>query len=309
MKIITLTLNPAFDVHCYCENFKPYHESIAQITSKEAGGKGVNISRALTVNGVENIAVVIVGKENGEEFCESLRKDGIAIVPIWTEGRIRENITLHETKNPETRISFDGFTCEEHILAQVQKEIGIIDNNTIVTFTGSIPKGINSVSVLKLLGEFKVQGAKIVIDSRSISLDELTEFKPWLIKPNKDEAIYYTGRTMEKIEEVASFAEGLHERGIENALISLGGEGAVLACAQGVFYAKTPKIDIRSTIGAGDSTLAGFIDATSKVFCIETALKRAMAYGMSACMQEGTLPPLPNDIKVSFEKVEIVPLR
>lgn len=306
MKIVTLTLNPAFDIHCYSENFKPYHESIAQITSKEAGGKGVNISRALTSNGVENIAVVIVGKENGEEFCKSLRKDGVSVLPIWTEGRIRENITLHETENPETRISFNGFTCADHILAQVQKEIGIVDNNTIVTFTGSIPKGINSVSVLKLLKKLKDQGAKTVIDSRSISLYELTEFKPWLIKPNKDEAMYYTGKTLETVEEVASFAEELHEQGVENALISLGGDGAVLACAQGIFYAKTAKINVRSTIGAGDSTLAGFIDATSKAFCIESTLKRAMAYGMSACMQDGTLPPLPNDIEASFEKVEIV---
>ena len=62
MKIVTLTLNPAFDVHCDCENFRPYHESIAKITSRDAGGKGVNISRALVVNGMESLAVVIVGK-------------------------------------------------------------------------------------------------------------------------------------------------------------------------------------------------------------------------------------------------------
>ena len=297
MKIITLTLNPAFDIHCDCENFKPYHESIAKITAKDAGGKGVNISRALTFNGVENTAVVIVGKENGDEFCDSLKKDGITVAPIWTEGRIRENITLHETSNPETRISFDGFTCEESILQEVQKQIGAVDENTIVAFTGSVPKGINSTAIVSLLENLKAQGAKIVIDSRSISLAQLTAFKPWLIKPNKDEAIAYTAKSLDTIEEVALLAKDLHAQGVENAMISLGGDGGMLACQQGVFYAQTPKIEVRSTIGAGDSTLAGFMDATAQGLCVERALRRAMAYGISSCMQEGTLPPLPRDIE------------
>ena len=95
MKIVTLTLNPAFDVHCFCDNFKPYHESIAQMTSRDAGGKGVNVSRALTANGTENLAIVVVGKENGTEFCQALQKDGLSVFAIWVDGRIRENITLH----------------------------------------------------------------------------------------------------------------------------------------------------------------------------------------------------------------------
>ena len=135
MKIITLTLNPAFDVHCFCDNFKPYHESIAKITSKEAGGKGVNISRALTVNGIENLAVVIVGKENGEEFCKTLEKDGLTVGAVWTNGRIRENITLHESQNRETRISFDGFVCEKSILTQVNEKIGAPSLNRLNLFT------------------------------------------------------------------------------------------------------------------------------------------------------------------------------
>lgn len=305
MKIVTLTLNPAFDVHCFCDNFKPYHESIAQITSRDAGGKGVNISRALTVNGIDNIPIVIVGKENGEEFCQTLKKDGIAIVPVCNEGRIRENITLHETVNPETRISFDGFLCKESILEQVKENIGVVDENTIVAFTGSIPKGLNTADVLNLLNELKKKGAKIVIDSRSVSLADLKEFKPWLIKPNKDEAKYYTGKQLDDVDEVASVTKELCEHGVENAMISLGEKGAVLACKQGVFYAKIPKIDSQSTIGAGDSTLAGFIAATEQGLSSEFALKRAMAFGTAACMREGTLPPLPDDVSYVEKNVEI----
>ena len=309
MTMITLTLNPAFDVHCDCENFKPYHESIAQITAKDAGGKGVNISRALTFNGVENTAVVIVGKENGEEFCKTLEKDGVTVAAVWTEGRIRENITLHESQNPETRISFDGFTCDEYILTQVNDKIGAVDEHTIVAFTGSIPKGVTSANVLSLLQAWKTRGAKIVIDSRSVSLDELISFKPWLIKPNKDEAESYTGKSIKTLDDVVQMAQELYENGVENAMISLGGDGAVLACSQGVFYAKTPKITVKSTIGAGDSTIAGFMDGTVKGLCIESVLKRAAAYGTAACQREGTLPPLPCEIQETEKEIQVVKLK
>ena len=74
MKIITLTLNPAFDMHCYVEQFRPFHENVADVTSFEAGGKGVNISRALACNGIGNLAVVVVGDENSGEFVKMLQK-------------------------------------------------------------------------------------------------------------------------------------------------------------------------------------------------------------------------------------------
>ncbi|MBQ8344912.1 MAG: hypothetical protein IJY42_01435, partial [Clostridia bacterium] len=77
MKLITLTLNPAFDIHCHIGQFALYREHLATVTDREAGGKGVNISRALTVNGVENLALVVLGDENAEDFCRALDGDGM----------------------------------------------------------------------------------------------------------------------------------------------------------------------------------------------------------------------------------------
>lgn len=296
MKIITLTLNPAFDVHCYCENFQPYHESVACVTAKDVGGKGVNISRALSVNGTENLAVVIVGKENGAEFCQALEKDGLTVHAVSVDGRIRENITLHEKSNPETRISFEGFTCNDNILQQLDQILDKVDKNSIITFTGSIPKGMNVVNVLSFLEGLRNKGAKIVIDSRSVSLEALMHFKPWLIKPNQDEAQAYTNRKIENALDAVDIAQKLYQSGIENVMISLGGDGAVLACKEGVFHATTPKINVCSTIGAGDSMLAGFIDATKKGLDKENVLRKAVAFGTAACMQEGTLPPQEKDV-------------
>ena len=295
MKIVTLTLNPAFDIHCYSSDFRPYHESIFDVTSRDAGGKGVNISRALVSNGIENVAVAIVGSENGDEFCKMLENDGLCVLPVWTNGRIRENITLHEDKNPETRISFNGFTCKEGILSEVEEKIGEVDANTVVAFTGSIAGGIKTSDVLSLLAKLKGKGAKVIIDSRSVTLDELLAFKPWLIKPNEDEAEHYTSKKVASVSDAAEIAKELFDKGIENVMISLGAFGAVLACAEGVFHAQTPKISAISTIGAGDSTIAGFIDGAS-LFGAENMLKRACAYGTAACMREGTLPPLRADV-------------
>lgn len=305
MKIVTLTLNPAFDVHCFAENFKPYHESIAKITSKEAGGKGVNVSRALQSNGVDNLAVVIVGNENGEEFVKALEKDGLNVAPVYANGRIRENITLHEKSNPETRISFEGFSCDAEILSQVIACVGEVDAQTIITFTGSIPKGVNVLDVLEMLKTFKQKGARVAIDSRSVSLEQLIEFKPWLIKPNKDETEHYTSKHIESVNDAVDIAKTLCGQGVENAVVSLGGEGAVLACKEGVFYAKTPDVQVTSTIGAGDSMIAGFIDGTVKEMSSQNVLKRASAFGTSACIQEGTKPPTNEDIQ-KIEKQIIV---
>ena len=305
MKIVTLTLNPAFDVHCTCDNFRPYHESIAKVTAKDAGGKGVNISRALQVNGTESLAVVVVGKENGAEFCQALEKDGLSVSAVWVDGRIRENITLHETENPETRISFEGFSCSNAILQEMKERIGEVSGQTIITFTGSIPKGVDVAEVLAFLEEFKNRGAKIVIDSRSVSLPQLLDFKPWLIKPNKDEAEAYANKKIESISDAIVIARSIYEKGINNVIVSLGGEGAVYAFKRGVMLAQAPSISVRSTIGAGDSMLAGFVDATSKGLTKEKVLKRAVAFGTAACKQEGTKPPSTEDVEELVKRVSV----
>ena len=109
MKIITLTLNPAFDIHCYTENFKPYHENLAKITDRDASGKGVNISRALKATGVDSLAFLVLGDENADSFERGLKADGLNYRAVTVSGRIRENITLHTEGADETRISFAGF--------------------------------------------------------------------------------------------------------------------------------------------------------------------------------------------------------
>ena len=141
MKIYTITLNPAFDVHANAGNLALGRENLARVTSRDAGGKGINISRALSENGVENVAVAVLGRENSADFKALIREYGIDCVFIEKPGRIRENLTIH-TDGGETRISFEGFSLENSVLDEVGALIEA-DGDTVVTFTGSVPSGVD----------------------------------------------------------------------------------------------------------------------------------------------------------------------
>jgi len=307
MKIITLTLNPAVDLHCYIENFAPYHENLAHYTAKPLpGGKGVNISRALTVNGVDNLAFVVLGEENGAAFRQELIDVGMHVRSITVPGRIRENMTVHTNNAEETRISFAGFSADESLLARVEADLlDEIDGETFVTFTGRVPEGIPMEATKGFLRALEEKGAKIVIDSKSFGLTDLIEAKPWLIKPNQEEISEYLGREIETFEEVFRVAQSLYEQGIANVMISLGEQGALLVCEEGGFIATPPAIDAVSTIGAGDSSIGGFLAEAVKGASGEQMLRGAVSYGTAACMTEGTQPPRAEDVKAVCERITV----
>ena len=296
MKIFTLTLSPAFDMHCRGE-ICPGHENLIHMILCQAGGKGVNISRALTKNDCENRAVLLLGEENQDSFLKNLEKDRLDTVVISTPGRIRENITVHNETGAETRISFPGFSVNSNVLRQIEDILlEQADEDTVITMTGRIPEGLTVDSVKGMLQKLKDRGAKIVVDSRSFTLGDLQELKPWLIKPNQEEISAYLGRQIHSLEEILCEAQALHKAGIANVMVSMGGEGALLVCADGAFLAKPPHVSVVSTIGAGDSAIAGFVAAVGENCEIAVCLTRAVAYGTAACMTEGTEPPSGEDI-------------
>ena len=306
MKIITITLNPAFDVHCSAEHFEACHENLATITEREAGGKGVNISRALTMNGVDNLALLAVGDANGADFCRELDKDGMTYEAIELKGRIRENITIHTKDAPETRLSFTGFATDESLLEKFEEKlIPMLESGDLVTFTGSVPSGISMAAVKGFIANIKNTGAKVVIDSRSFKKEDLIETKPWLIKPNEEEIAVYLGREIDSFESVMDGAMALYESGIENVMISLGSKGALLVCADGAFIAHPPKIKAISTIGAGDSSIGGFLAAAAAGKRSDEMIKTAVSFGSAACMSAGTRPPVPADVAKIYADVTV----
>lgn len=295
--ITTLTLNPAFDVHVGISAFRTGRENLAETVTRDVGGKGINISRALTENGIPNTPIVLVGRENGADFANGLLAVGLNCRIFECEGRIRENITVHPAEGKETRLSFKGFSCTTDVLDEI---LPMTDTSSIVTFTGSLPGGITPEDAEAFLNRLCSRGGKIVIDSKSISLPMLQRIKPWLIKPNTEECEAYFGKMTE--EQLYRTAAKLHKQGIANVMISLGSEGAVLASAGKLYRARIPRMKVRSTIGAGDSAIAGFIAAET---CPEESLRRAVAYGSAACLREGTNPPLTPDIERIYRSVTV----
>lgn len=304
MKIYTITLSPAYDVHASADSLMLCHENLAHVTSRDAGGKGINISRALTFNGIENTAVVVLGRENCADFKNALDADQMRYIGIEKDGRIRENITIHTKGEDETRISFSGFPLDNGILSEVEKLLEA-DENCVITFTGSVPKGVEMTAIKKFLADLKSKGARIVVDSRSFTLDDLIEVAPWLIKPNSEEISAYSGKNVECFADCIDFAKDLLARGIANVMISLGEKGALLVTDSICATAVPPRINALSTIGAGDSTIAGFIAAYASGSDAAECLKVAASYGTAACLLEGTTPPTKENVADIYKDVKI----
>lgn len=300
MKIYTITLNPAFDIHADIDTLNLHLENLANITSREAGGKGVNISRALNCFGIKNTAIIALGLDNADEFRKAL--DGMNYIFLEKEGRIRENLTVHEKDGKETRISFSGFSLDESILSEIEKLV-LIEEDTIVTFTGRVPSGISTEAVMTFLKNLKKKGAKIVLDSKSFSLAETLEVSPWLIKPNGEEIEELIGSRITSVDEAVKSAEVFAKAGIENVMVSLGEKGALLLSGGETYTAVPPKIEAISTVGAGDSTIAGFIAAYIEEKDKAECLKIAVAFGTAACLSSGSNPPAYDTVKEIYGKI------
>lgn len=288
----------------------PYHENSASITSRDAGGKGINVSRALLESGIDSTAVVVLGEENKQDFSRKLMEYGLRVSEITVGGRIRENITLHTEGKDETRISFRGFGVDGTLAARVRDAIlneGVAGG--IVCFCGRLPDGLGIDTVKSMIAELRGLGVRVVVDSKSFSLDDLVECRPWLIKPNGEEIREYTGREVDSLADAANVAESLRVSGIENVMITLGGDGAVLATSDGIYKANSPRVGVRSTVGAGDSAIGGFISAICRGGSYSDALGSAVAFGSAACMSDGTQPPSADAIGALIGEVSVLAVR
>ena len=304
MEIITLTLSPAYDVHVYCNTFLAGRENHVKLVSKSSGGKGLNISRALSEYGIKSHAVMLLGNENCADFEKSVSTENITPCLLKINGRIRENITVHTAVGEETRISFEGFSANSAILPEIEKMLSL-QKGDVLTVTGSIPTGVDIGGLKRYLSKLKKTGARIVVDSRSLSLSDIEDIKPWLIKPNAEEVSKYLNREVTDVTSAISAARELSCLGAENVIVSLGRLGAVLSVDGKIFVGKAPKIDVISTIGAGDSMIAGFIAAEKEEKDVIERLRYAVAFGTAACLSEGSMPPERNKILSLLNEIQI----
>lgn len=308
MHIYTITLSPAYDIYCTCENLRIGCENILGNVEKYIGGKGINISRALANMGVFSTALCVLGRDNSDDFISSLSDTCIDTRFVFIDGRIRENITVRPSGDAhETRLCFDGAPLDGSVIERIEDEIFCeIREGDFVTFTGSVPSGVSRLAICDLLTRARDRGARLVIDSRSLTLDEVISLSPFLIKPNEHELHTMTSCDTSSLDAVLTCARGIVARGVRNVLVSLGERGAVLVTSDGAFTAVPPRIVARSTVGAGDSMIAGFLAAQKSGLSSGDALALAVAYGTAACMQEGTAPPTESDVSSILNNIYII---
>ena len=193
---------------------------------------------------------------------------------------------------------------DDRLLGEVSALLDV-DGDTVVTFTGRVASGISMDKVKDFLKDLQKKGAKIVLDSKSFSLEDIFEVQPWLIKPNQEEISEYLCCRIHNLEEAIAKAQIFACHGIANVMISLGDQGALLLHNGCCYIATPPAIRAISTIGAGDSSLAGFIAAAQKGVDAAECLKTAVTYGTAACLTAGTLPPQKEDIDHIFQQVYV----
>ena len=304
MKIALLTLNPAYDVHYFVPHFSVHSENYVVSSNTDCGGKGINIARALENLGIYATAFTVLGKDNCQDFEKELTKSIKNNVFFYTDGKIRENITIHEQSGKETRISLDNFSLSKAVFSEFKKSVlAFTDDETIVAFAGRIPKGIEKSEVIDFLLELKSKGSYIVCDSNSFDKNDLKKINPWLIKPNEKEIMDLT-----ESKDFFESATALSKIS-SNVLVTLGADGAVFASDDGLYTADVPSVIPVSTIGAGDSTIAGFIYSKANNFGTEDSIRFSLACGTAACLEEGTNPPRKEEIDKIFNRITIKKLQ
>lgn len=291
--IVTLALCPTLDTTVWVGSLDKGKENEALDERYDASGKAVNLSRIFTEYGLANDCILLLGKENKTRFVEQLDAENIKYRLIEVDGYTRENLSIVENDRCVTRILRKGFVVDYEAVEQVEELIDeLVTEDTLVMISGRLPDGI-SVNVLKsLCNRIKEKGGTISLDSKSVDLDETIKIAPYIIKPNIDEFENLTEKEYNcDYAAVAKDAMEIVNKGIEKVLISLGRDGILYVSKDEILRAEVPEVLVKSTVGAGDSALAGFIRSLLSASKMDRCVASAAAFGTAACMIDGSQPP------------------
>ncbi|TWP46780.1 1-phosphofructokinase [Lentzea tibetensis] len=287
--IITVTPNPSLDRTELVEDFRRGEVLRAKSTRLDPGGKGVNVSRALAAAGTPTVAVLPAGGAAGERLSEMLAPEGVPVVSVPIAGSTRSNIAIVEPDGTTTKINEPGPELSPRELTALEHRVtALAQSAEWVVFSGSLPPGAPFdfyARVIRRLGD-----TRIAVDTSGGALVAACVPRTDLIKPNREELAELAGRPLNTLDEIADFCAGLP---VATVLVSLGADGALLVQHGKAWHATGPAVEVRSTVGAGDAMLAGFLHAGARG---PDALRIAVAYGTAAVALEGSRMPTPQDV-------------
>jgi 1-phosphofructokinase len=300
--IVTLTANPSVDRTLEIPALERGEVVRATAARVHPGGKGVNVARALIANGISARAVLPTGGREGDQLLDLLSSRGLDVVPVQIAEPIRENVTIVEPDGTVTKLNAPGPRLTSQEVAElVEATVEASRGADWVALCGALPPGVPEDLYGSLVMKLHAVGVRVAVDASGTALTESIDMRPDLMKPNADELAEAVGKPIHTLRDVVEGARGLLDRGVGHVLVSLGERGAVSVSDAVATRAWTTPVIPRSTVGAGDATLAGFL-ATDGVAA--EAVRAAVAWGAAAVRLPGTGMPGPTDIDVDAVTVE-----
>ncbi len=293
--ILTLTLNPSLDRTIELESLVRGEVLRAASVRVDPGGKGVNVTRALLANGVESRALLPCGGDEGLHLVRLLQVEMVDVLTVEIVGHTRSNVTLAEPDGTVTKINEPGpVLTPDEFEAITTQTLAEARGTDWVVVSGSLPPGLSDVAFGNLCRRLCRAGLRVAVDTSGAALRAAAEAGVTLVKPNREELSEVIGAPLATVADAVAAAQVLRSWGVGAVLVSLGAEGAVLVGADGVVRAECPVARPRSSVGAGDALLAGFLAAGASG---EAALAEAVAWGAAAVSLPGSRMPEPHDIR------------
>ncbi|MYR98428.1 1-phosphofructokinase [Streptomyces sp. SID8374] len=305
--ILTVTPNPSLDRTYELPDLVRGTVLRATADRVDPGGKGVNVSRAVAAAGHRTVAVAPMGGPEGALLARLLGEHGIEAAGVPVTGSTRINVTLVEPDGTLTKVNATGPELSaaeaEDVLEAVRTRSAAAD---WIACCGSLPRGLPPQWYAELVARSHRAGARIALDTSGAALTAALREGPDVIKPNAQELAEAVGRPLATVGDALKAAEELRERGARAVLASLGADGQLLVEEGGAYFATARVTTVRSNVGAGDASLAGFLTAGGQG---PQALASAVAHGAAAVQLAGSLMPTPADLDLSaVTSSAVVPL-
>ncbi|MET0476143.1 MAG: 1-phosphofructokinase [Mycobacterium sp.] len=314
--IVTVTPNPSID-RTVALGAPLTRGAVHRVTSatSEPGGKGVNVARALTLAGLDTVAVLPAS--DADPIVAALRASGVSFRCVPISGAVRTNLAITESDGTTTKLNEPGAHLDESALAALTRTVVEYAKSAAwVVLSGSLPPGVPDHWYADVVAQLSSSPCQIAVDTSERPLDALAAAfgtaAPDVIKPNAEELAGLVGASPEALElaaaqrdpaPVVAAATTLIERGAKTVLVTLGAAGAVLVDPTGSWMASPPPISPRSTVGAGDASLAGYVRAAVGGAEPPRRLQMAVAYGSAAAALPGSALPSPSEIDLDAVRV------
>ncbi|MBO0492013.1 1-phosphofructokinase [Pseudomonas sp. Marseille-Q1929] len=280
-RILTLTLNPALDLTIRLARLEAGEVNRSETMLTHAAGKGVNVAQVLADLGHQVTVGGFLGEDNPQAFDALIARRGFADAFIRVPGETRSNIKIAEQDGRVTDINAPGPQVSEQAQrALLEKLVQMAPGFDAVVVAGSLPRGVSPQWFQHLLAQLKNLGLKVALDTSGEALRAGLQAGPWLVKPNTEELAEALGNAPDAISQ-------LHRLGVEHVVVSDGAAGVNWYRPGAALHATPPKVTVASTVGAGDSLLAGMLHGLLSGDIPEQTLLRATAIAAMAVTQIG----------------------